>query len=138
MHGSERSNVGTAALTLARDFTGLRVLVVEDEPLVAMLVEDILGDLGCQVVGPVSRLEQALTVAAEAQIDCALLDVHLGSDQSYPVADLLRERGIPFCFSSGVGDGFLRPVDARVAVLQKPYRDGDVARILGAMLGNAS
>src|SRR5690606_2638196 len=72
------------------DLAGLRVLVVEDEMMVSMLIEDMLGDLGCQVVGPAARLDEAMALAADAEIDCAVLDVTLGGQPIFPLADLLR------------------------------------------------
>ena len=110
---------------------GLKVLVVEDEMMVSMLIEDMLGDLGCTVVGPASRLEEALKLAREADLDCAVLDVNLGGQPIFPLADLLREKGAPFAFATGYGDAGLRDVDRGTPVLQKPFREGDLARVLG-------
>ena len=112
---------------------GLRVLVVEDEMMVSMLIEDMLSELGCQVVGPASRLDEALALAKDADIDCAVLDVNLGGQPIFPVADLLRERGCPFAFATGYGDAGLREVDRGSPVLQKPFREGDLARVLGEL-----
>jgi CheY-like chemotaxis protein len=109
---------------------GLRVLVVEDEMMVSMLIEDMLGELGCLVVGPASRLDEAMALAREAEIDCAVLDVNLGGQPIFPLADLLRERGAPFAFATGYGDAGLRDVDRGSPVLQKPFREGDLARVL--------
>jgi CheY-like chemotaxis protein len=112
---------------------GLRVLVVEDEMMVSMLIEDMLGELGCLVVGPASRLDEAMALAREAEIDCAVLDVNLGGQPIFPLADLLRERGAPFAFATGYGDAGLRDVDRGSPVLQKPFREGDLARVLGEL-----
>jgi CheY-like chemotaxis protein len=112
---------------------GLRVLVVEDEMMVSMLIEDMLGDLGCTVVGPASRLDEALKLAGEAELDCAVLDVNLGGQPIFPVADLLRQKGAPFAFATGYGDAGLRDVDRGSPVLQKPFREGDLARVLGEL-----
>jgi CheY-like chemotaxis protein len=109
---------------------GLRVLVVEDEMMVSMLIEDMLGELGCEVVGPASRLDEAMDLARTATIDCAVLDVNLGGQPIFPLADLLRERGAPFAFATGYGDAGLRDVDRGSPVLQKPFREGDLARVL--------
>jgi len=110
---------------------GLRVLVVEDEMMVSMLIEDMLAELGCEVVGPASRLEDATELAKKAEPDCAVLDVNLGGQPIFPLADLLRERGVPFAFATGYGDAGLRDVDRGTPVLQKPFREGDLARVLG-------
>jgi CheY-like chemotaxis protein len=112
---------------------GLRVLVVEDEMMVSMLIEDMLAELGCEVVGPASRLDEALSLAKEAELDCAVLDVNLGGQPIFPLADLLRERGRPFAFATGYGDAGLRDVDKGSPVLQKPFREGDLARVLGEL-----
>jgi CheY-like chemotaxis protein len=112
---------------------GLRVLVVEDEMMVSMLIEDMLGELGCEVVGPASRLDEAMALAREAEVDCAVLDVNLGGQPIFPVADLLRERGRPFAFATGYGDAGLRDADKGSPVLQKPFREGDLARVLGEL-----
>jgi CheY-like chemotaxis protein len=116
-----------------RTFSGLRVLVVEDEMMVSMLIEDMLADLGCTIVGPASRLDEALELARNGGIDCAVLDVNLGGQPIFPLADLLREKGRPFAFATGYGDAGLRDVDRGSPVLQKPFREGDLARVLGEL-----
>ena len=112
---------------------GLRVLVVEDEMMVSMLIEDMLSDLGCTVVGPASRLDEAIELAGASDLDCAVLDVNLGGQPIFPLADLLRERGKPFAFATGYGDAGIRDVDKGTPVLQKPFREGDLARVLGEL-----
>src|ERR1700758_4716288 len=112
---------------------GRRVLVVEDEMMIAMLVEDMLSELGCAVVGPAHALDDALALAlAETGLDAALLDVNLGGQPVFAVADALREKGVPAIFSTGYGDASLRPTDRGAPVLQKPFRAGDLARALTA------
>ena len=118
-------------------FAGLRVLVVEDEMMVSMLIEDMLGDLGCTVVGPASRLDEAIALANDAELDCAVLDVNLGGQPIFPLADLLRARGAPFAFATGYGDAGLRDVDKGSPVLQKPFRETDLARVLGELRASA-
>ncbi|WP_372784080.1 response regulator [Phenylobacterium sp.] len=119
--------IDTAALK------GLRVLVVEDEMMVSMLIEDMLSDMGCVVMGPASRLDEAIELTKASEIDCAVLDVNLGGQPIFPLADLLRERGCPFAFATGYGDAGLRDVDRGTPVLQKPFREGDLARVLGEL-----
>jgi len=116
-----------------RPLEGLRVLVVEDEMMVSMLIEDMLSDLGCVIVGPASRLDEALELARSAALDCAVLDVNLGGQPIFPLADLLREKGAPFAFATRYGDAGLRDVDKGSPVLQKPFREGDLARVLGQL-----
>jgi CheY-like chemotaxis protein len=115
------------------ELKGLRVLVVEDEMMVSMLIEDMLSDMGCTVMGPASRLDEAMELAMATDIDCAVLDVNLGGQPIFPLADLLRERGCPFAFATGYGDAGLREVDRGTPVLQKPFREGDLARVLGEL-----
>jgi CheY-like chemotaxis protein len=118
-------------MTDTAKLAGLRVLVVEDEMMVSMLIEDMLTDLGCVVVGPAARLDEAIDLAMASDLDCAVLDVNLGGQPIFPLADLLRERGKPFAFATGYGDAGVRDVDRGTPVLQKPFREGDLARILG-------
>jgi CheY-like chemotaxis protein len=100
---------------------GLRILVVEDEMTIALLIEDMLTDLGHQVVGLPMRLPPALEAARTAEIDFALLDVNLDGLMSFPVADVLRARGIPFAFATGYGAMGLDPAFRDEAVLKKPF-----------------
>ena len=117
-------------MTDTAKLAGLRVLVVEDEMMVSMLIEDMLSDLGCIVIGPASRLDEAIELATTRELDCAVLDVNLGSQPIFPLADLLRERGLPFAFATGYGDAGVREVDRGTPVLQKPFRESDMARVL--------
>jgi CheY-like chemotaxis protein len=115
---------------------GRRILVVEDEMMIAMLVEDMLSELGCSVVGPAHALDTALDlVRTEGGLDAALLDVNLGGQPVFAVADALRAKGVPAIFSTGYGDAGLRDVDRGSPVLQKPFRAGDLARALNQALG---
>ncbi|MDC0668261.1 response regulator [Nannocystis radixulma] len=100
---------------------GLRVLIVEDEPMLAAFLEDALTDLGCEVIGPALNMKDALRLAREASIDGAGLDVNVAGEQVYPVADVLAERGLPFVFMTGYGEAGLRESDRGRPVLQKPY-----------------
>lgn len=100
----------------------LRVFVVEDESLVAMQLEDMLFDLGCEVIGPAMRLRRAIeTVEAGIAADVAILDVNIGGDKVYPVASLLEERGIPIVFATGYGRGGVEERWQNCPILQKPY-----------------
>jgi len=83
---------------------GRRILVVEDEMMIGMLIEDILKDAGGEVVGPMPRLKPAMDAAAnEMRIDAAVLDINLAGETVAPVADRLMERGVPFVFLTGYG-----------------------------------
>ena len=112
---------------------GLRVLVVEDEMMVSMLIEDMLTDLGCTVVGPASRLDEAIELVGRTELDCAVLDVNLGGQPIFPLADILRAKGAPFAFATGYGDAGLRAEDKGSPLLQKPFREADLARVLGEL-----
>ncbi len=115
---------------------GRRVLVVEDEAMIAMLVEDMLADFGCVVVGPAQGLEDGLALARSgAEIDAALLDVNLAGQPVFALADALRMRGVPMIFSTGYGEDGLRDIDRGSPVLQKPFRAADLANALRQALG---
>ena len=112
---------------------GRRVLLVEDESLVAMLAEDMLLDLGCEV-DVAMRLDKALGLARSEAFDLAVLDVNLGDARSYPVADLLFERGTPFLFATGYGQKGLEGNYRGVPVLQKPYQAEPLKHLLVRLL----
>jgi CheY-like chemotaxis protein len=109
---------------------GKRVLVVEDEMLVAMNIEDILLELGAIVVGPAMRLETALDLAQVAELDVAMLDVNLHGGRSYPVAEVLRARGLPFIFATGYGHTDDDGTFGEVPTLAKPFRSQELERLL--------
>jgi CheY-like chemotaxis protein len=113
----------------------LRILIVEDEMLVAMNIEDMLLDLGHEVAGLAGRLEAALALAEEGGFDLAMLDVNLAGAQSFPVADLLEERGIPFLFATGYGLSGIVDRHRGRPVLQKPFRSADLAEAIRAAVG---
>jgi len=103
-----------------------RVLVVEDEALVSLLIEQALGDLRCTIVGPAVRVEQALTIACEASLDCALLDVNVHGELVYPVAEILTSRRIPFTFVTGYD---VHEIDERFRgrpMIRKPFTEGEI------------
>jgi len=104
----------------------LRILLVEDEMLVAMLLEDLLVDIGHQVVGPLSDLGKAVEAARSEALDLAVLDVSLNGHEVYPVAEVLAERGIPFVFATGHGAFGLRERWRHYPTLQKPFHRDDL------------
>ena len=106
--------------------TAPKVLLVEDEMLIAMHIEDMLAELGFEVVGPAMRLRKALEIAREESFDFAVLDVNLANERSFPVADVLRERGIPFIFATGYGSAGLADDYKGTITLQKPLEPGQL------------
>ena len=112
-----------------------RALIVEDEVMVAMYVEDVLTDLGCSVIGIATSLAQALDIAREAAFDFAVLDINLAGDTSFPVADVLRGRRIPFLFVSGYTSGGVAEAYRNEPRLRKPFRAPDLARAIEEITG---
>jgi DNA-binding NtrC family response regulator len=115
-------------------FSGRRVLVVEDEMLVAWLLEDMLADLGCAVVGPASSVDQALAMIDAEVIDAAVLDVNLNGQMSYPIADALAARGMPFVLSTGYDRDTLLDNYRTFPVLQKPIQRSELSDTLAKLL----
>ncbi len=111
-----------------------RVLIVEDEMIVAMLLEDMLADLGHEVVETAMRLPQAVQAARSADVELAILDVNLDGRASYAVADALDARNVPIIFASGYGAGGLEPAYRERPVLMKPFLSADLARAIAACL----
>lgn len=114
---------------------GKRILVVEDEPALAMMIEDMLIDFGCQVVGPALRVPEARALARDEALDGALLDVNMGDGPSFDVARILAARQVPFCFATGYGDAGLLPEFAARPVLQKPFNHDRLRAFLLDCLG---
>ena len=119
---------------------GLRILLVEDEAMVAMIIEDTLNDLGCEIVGPMPSIAKALAaVKSEDHIDGAFLDVNLRGELVYPVAEALAARSIPFAFVTGYGE---KGIDARyrgAPVLTKPFLPETVGQLVSKhMAGRAA
>ena len=116
----------------------LRILVVEDEALVSMLIEDTLVDLGHEVAAVASRLPEACELARSEAIDFAILDVNLGGKPSFPVAEILSERGIPFAFATGYGSRGLDGKFQEVPTLAKPFTEADIEKLIAANKKRAS
>jgi DNA-binding response OmpR family regulator len=99
----------------------LRILVVEDEMTIAMMLEDMLAELGHEVVAVASRLPQARSLAESSDIDLAILDVNLGGEASFPAAHILQARHVPFFFATGYGATGIATEFADAVSLKKPY-----------------
>ena len=112
----------------------LRVLIVEDEMLVAMNIEDMLLELGHEVAGLAGRLAPGLALVGEASFDVAMLDVNLAGEQSFPIADLLAEKGIPYLFATGYGAKGVVEAHRHAPILQKPFRARDLELALQALV----
>ncbi|KHK64844.1 response regulator [Pseudomonas frederiksbergensis] len=119
-------------------FAGIKVLLVEDEGTVAMLIEEMLEELGCEVVASVPRLARAREVASTAQFDLAILDVNLAGERVFPVAEILRDRKIPFLFSTGYGASGVPAEFARYPVLHKPFSESELQLKIALTLNHQS
>ena len=109
---------------------GKRVLVVEDEFMVAVLVEDLLAEQGCVVVGPFARVSDALAAAAQEHVDLAILDVNIDGLDVFPVAEVLDERGVPFVFVTGYGAAAIPKDRPSWEACSKPFRFDVLAGML--------
>lgn len=118
--------------------TGVRIVVVEDESLVSMLLEDMLGDLGCTVVAAASELDEAMAKLSSTAYDAVILDVNLNGARTFAIAEMLARNGMPFVFSTGYGaDGIPEHLRA-VPIMSKPFSRRDVERGLAAALNAAN
>jgi DNA-binding response OmpR family regulator len=112
---------------------GRKVLVVEDEALVAMLVEDALLDAGFQVIGPAATVREAFRLLDGEPPDAVVLDLNLAGETSTPVADALAARGIPYVIATGYGAAGLPAGHQGATVLAKPYDPTELAALLGRL-----
>jgi DNA-binding response OmpR family regulator len=103
------------------ELAGKRVLVVEDEMLIALLVEDMLADSGCILIGPFARVSDALAAAKTEVVDLALLDVNVAGEKVFPVAHALEKRGVPFLFLTGYGQSALPQDRPDWEAVPKPF-----------------
>jgi CheY-like chemotaxis protein len=126
----KESGTVTESVMSDSDLNGLRILVVEDEAAISLLLEDMLLDFGCEVIGPAARLSAALDAVAREQVDLAILDVNVAGEPIYPVAEALAERSVPFVFSTGYGSAGIRDSFRDRPVLQKPFAQHDLKQKL--------
>jgi DNA-binding response OmpR family regulator len=115
---------------------GKRALVVEDEAMVSMMLEDALTEMGCVIAGSAARLAEAQALAASLAIDFAILDLNLNGELSYPVAEVLAGRGIPFIFSTGYGPKALPAHLRDVLTIGKPFEFRELERAVAAALAS--
>jgi CheY-like chemotaxis protein len=117
-----------------RTHAQIRVLVVEDEYLIRMLVEDMLADLGYAVAAAVSTVTAASELAVSGDFNAAVLDVNLNGNEIFPVADILERRGLPFVFVTGYGERTLPERYRNRPALQKPFQADQLGAALGGLL----
>jgi CheY-like chemotaxis protein len=105
----------------SNSLAGQRILVVEDEMIILLMIEDVLADHGCESVTAAGTVARALALIDSQKFDVAMLDVNLNGNPSYPIADALAGRGVPFFFATGYGDHGLKESYRDRAVLRKPF-----------------
>jgi len=113
--------------------SGRRILVVEDEMLIVLMIEDMLADLGCESITAAATVDQALALIGGQVFDAAMLDVNLKGNNSRPVADALAARGVPFIFSTGNGGHHTMDGYEDRAILRKPFIYEDLAAIFAGL-----
>jgi CheY-like chemotaxis protein len=113
---------------------GRSIFIVEDESVIAMLLEDFLGELGCVVAGVASRLEEAVEKISALSFDAAIVDVNLNGHQTYPLAELLRKKGCSFVFATGYGAATLPKALDGVPVISKPFTLRDLETAFASAL----
>jgi CheY-like chemotaxis protein len=112
-----------------------RILVVEDAPVIALDVQEMLEELGWTVVGPIGNLGVALELAAQEPLDAALIDINIRGGKIFPVARILADRQIPFVLASGYANKALPDDLAERPLLEKPYNPRELARKLDELAG---
>jgi CheY-like chemotaxis protein len=110
--------------------SSLQILIVEDESMVAMMIEDMLEDLGHKVIGTSGRMPDASKLVSNATADLAILDVNLNGEETYPLADSLAAKSIPFIFATGYGSSGIKAEWSGVPVLQKPFQARELAQAI--------
>jgi len=121
-----------AGATSEVSLRGRRILIIEDESMVIMLLQDFLDEIGCEVVGVASRFRQAREMIDALMFDAAILDVNLNGQQSFAIGRELLARGRAIVFATGYGAGTLPAELRHVRVLQKPFHREDLERALRA------
>jgi CheY-like chemotaxis protein len=113
---------------------GQKILIVEDEAMIAIMLEDMLDELGYGVAGIAAKTPQALELIDSTPVDAAILDVNLSGQESYDIAAVLEERGIPFLFSTGYAALAVEERYRSRPFLQKPFRQEELQKALSKML----
>jgi CheY-like chemotaxis protein len=115
-----------------------RILVVEDELMIRMLLQDMLSDLGHTLAGEAGRIEEAMALAKQCEFDVAILDVNLNGQPISPVVEILVERGLPFVFATGYSQRGVPEPYRHTPTLQKPFQSDALARAIEAASAQAS
>lgn len=115
----------------------MRILAVEDEPIIAFSLEDMLLELGCKEVFLATQLSEAERILSEERVDAAVLDVNIHGAQSYGIADKLADSSVPFIFATGYGDAEHPDRHRAVPTLTKPYDIADIREALSVVAGEA-
>ena len=121
-----------------RELSNRKVLVVEDEMMIAMLIEDMLDEFGCKLVGPATNVPRALELIGKEKVDVAVLDLNLDGKDTYAIADALRQKNVPFIFATGYGSTGMRPEYGDRPVLQKPFQAKDLETALAEALAGSN
>jgi CheY-like chemotaxis protein len=119
-------------MTPEENFVGKRVLVVEDELMIRLLLQDMLDDLGHTLAGEAGRIDEALTLARQGEFDVAILDVNLNGQPISPVVEILVARGLPFVFATGYGQRGVPEAYRTTPTLQKPFQADALAQAIEA------
>lgn len=123
---------------MTRLLKGRHILVVEDEMMILIMIENMLAELGCENVSSAATIDQALSCLRTQAFDAACIDVNLEGIESYPVADALAARGVPFAFSTGYSDRRLAERHSGRPVLTKPYRFGRFAKVIADLVSEGA
>jgi CheY-like chemotaxis protein len=121
-----------------QELSNRKVLVVEDEMMIAMLIEDMLDEFGCELVGPATSVPRALELIGKENVEIAILDLNLDGRDTYSIADALQQKNVPFIFATGYGSTGLRKEYGNRPVLQKPFQQKDLEIALAQALGGAN
>ena len=121
-----------------QELSNRKVLVVEDEMMIAMLIEDMLDEFGCKLVGPATNVPRALELIGKESIDVAVLDLNLDGKDTYAIADALQRKSVPFIFATGYGSTGLRQEYGNRPVLQKPFPASDLETALTEALNGTN
>ncbi len=121
-----------------RELSNRKVLVVEDEMMIAMLIEDMLDEPGCTLVGPATNVPRALDLIDKEQVEVAVLDLNLDGQDTYAIADALQRKNLPFIFATGYGSAGLRKEYGNRPVLQKPFQISELDTALVEALAGSS